>query len=128
MRNRYLTIFLVLGLAGCVALAPGVDPLVVRTEQTLAGADAFYKTTMEWYFTPGVAADLGRDAIVALETLRTGYDRPYRGLQAALTVYKAIKAQGGDTAAAQASLRAAEGKLAAILTPAQGVAPTVVTK
>jgi hypothetical protein len=66
-RARF-ALFLVLALlaaTGCATLAPGADPVVVRAQQALEGGDAIYKDAMEYYFTPGVAAILGTDAIVS---------------------------------------------------------------
>lgn len=92
--NRYLVMCLVISLAGCATLAPGEDPMVVRTEQMLAAGDAFYVDAMTYYNTPGVVEKLGRDGVRVFETFRTGFDKPYYILQSALDLYKASKARG----------------------------------
>lgn len=84
----------VLLISGCAALAPGADPVVVRTEQTLAASDAVYRDAMAYYFRPGVAPTLSPQVTAVFEKVRTGFDRPYKATQAALNAYKAGK--GGD--------------------------------
>ncbi len=82
----------VLLLVGCATLAPGADPLVVRTEQTLEASLAVYDAGMTWckanpqHLTPAAAA--------VAETIRTTFPPAYRSLDSALQLYKAGK--GGD--------------------------------
>lgn len=98
---------------GCATIAPGHDPVIVNTERALRAADAIYANAMRYYFSPGVAPNLGRDAVVAFEKLRTGYDAPYKGVQAALDVYKLAR-----TEANRALLRSETERLAAVTNPA----------
>jgi len=88
-------------LSACVT-APGSDPVVVKTQQSLKTADAIYSEAMAYYFKPGVAATLGRDGVAVFERIRTGYDKPYKGVQAALDAYKA--GRSGDLAGAVQAL------------------------
>ena len=110
---------LLLVLVACATLPPGADPIVVRAEQTLSGADAVYGEAMAYYYRPGVAPTLGKDAIVVFEAVRTGYDGPYKAVQSALDTYKAIRAYSNaraqDVAAAQNALLQAEIALAQLV-------------
>jgi len=115
MRNRYVVILLALSLAGCASVAPGEDPVVVRTEQMLASGDAFYVDAMQYYNTPGVVEKLGRDGVRVFETFRTGFDKPYYVLQAALDLYKASRARGETSNGG--NLEVARNGFAAVLAP-----------
>ena len=84
-----LALFLVVGMAGCATLAPGEDPIVVRTEQTLEASLAVYDAGMTWckanpqHLTPAAAQ--------VAEAIRTGFPPAYRSLDSALQLYKAGK-------------------------------------
>lgn len=84
-----LALFLVVGMAGCATLAPGEDPIVVRTEQTLEASLAVYDAGMTWckanpqHLTPAAAQ--------VAETIRTAFPPAYRSLDSALQLYKAGK-------------------------------------
>jgi hypothetical protein len=81
--------FLVLTLGACATLAPGEDPIVVRTEQTLEASLAVYDAGMVWckanpqHLTPAAAK--------IAESIRTGFPPAYRSLDSALQLYKAGK-------------------------------------
>lgn len=100
---------LVVSAAACAHLAPGADPVVVRTEQFLTASDGAYASLMKWYFSPGVASTLSPSVTRALEKVRTGFDAPYKKVQAALDRYKVNKSAGIRTemAALQALLQTA---------------------
>jgi hypothetical protein len=113
LRSLAPLLVLLLIVSSCATLAPGADPIVVRAEQMLAGGDAIYSEAMAYYYKPGVAATLGRDAVPIFEAFRTGYDKPYQSTQKALNTYKAAKVYvvalaaaqvTGDPAAAQITL------------------------
>lgn len=90
-RGGHLAVALaaVLLVSSCATLAPGADPIVVRTEQTLEASLAVYDAGMTWckanpqHLTPGAAA--------VAETIRTGFPPAYRSLDSALQLYKAGK-------------------------------------
>jgi len=107
-------------LVGCATLAPGADPVVVRTEQALRSGDALYADTMAWWFAPGVAPTLSRDVSRVLDKVRTGYDPLYKDVQRALDTYKAVRravdaGQAGDTMRALTELRRATDALSALI-------------
>lgn len=82
-------LFILLSLTACATLAPGEDPIVVRTEQTLEASLAVYDAGMTWckanpqHLTPGAAR--------VAETIRTAFPPAYRSLDSALQLYKAGK-------------------------------------
>jgi hypothetical protein len=82
-------IFLLAVLSACASVAPGEDPIVVRTEQTLEASLAVYDAGMVWckanpqHLTPAAAK--------VAETIRTGFPPAYRSLDSALQLYKAGK-------------------------------------
>lgn len=108
----------ILVVAGCNTLAPGADPIVVRAEQGLAAADVIYKESMAYYFSPGVAATLSPSVVRIFETVRTGFDVPYKAVQGALDTYKALR-----TPAAAAAITEKQNALAAVMNPAVSVVP-----
>lgn len=83
-----LAVFSIL-VASCATLAPGEDPIVVRTEQTLEASLAVYDAGMTWckanpqHLTPAAAK--------IAESIRTGFPPAYRSLDSALQLYKAGK-------------------------------------
>jgi hypothetical protein len=88
--SRALPVFLLaLSLGACATLAPGEDPIVVRTEQTLEASLAVYDAGMTWceanpqHLTPAAAN--------VAETIRTAFPPAYRSLDSALQLYKAGK-------------------------------------
>lgn len=82
-------IFLVLALGACATLAPGADPIVVRTEQGLEAALAVYDAGMVWC--KANPQHLTPEAAKVAETIRTGFPPAYRSLDSALQLYKAGK-------------------------------------
>lgn len=118
----------ILLVAACAHVAPGEDPVVVRTEQALVVADAIYRDAMGWYFTPGVAATLSPSTTRVFEQVRTGFDPAYKGTQKALDAYKAVRraiaaGQAGDQAAALQAVNDAVAKLAALVNQVLGNVP-----
>lgn len=87
--SRALPVFFALLVASCATLAPGEDPIVVRTEQTLEASLAVYDAGMTWckanpqHITPAAAS--------VAETIRTAFPPAYRSLDSALQLYKAGK-------------------------------------
>lgn len=111
---------------GCVSVAAGSDPVVVRAEQALAGADAIYADGMAYYFTPGVAAGMSAGTKEVFEKVRTGFDKPYKDVQKAIDTYKAAKlalAPGQTTEVQEAALRDAITKLASLINQVLGHVP-----
>jgi len=107
-------------LTGCASLAPGEDPVVVRTEQALSVGDAIYKDGMAWWFIPGVAEGMRSEVNLVFDAVRTGFDPVYKDVQSALDTYKAVKravvaGQSGDQAAALAAVNNAVAKLGALV-------------
>ena len=89
-------------LQGCASVAPGSDPVVVRTEQALKASDEIYRQAMEFWFTPGVAPALSTPVSKALEAVRVGFDPAYKAVQGTLDTYKALsRALKPDATAAQ---------------------------
>lgn len=112
--------------AGCVSVAAGSDPVVVRAEQALAGADAIYADGMAYYFTPGVAAGMSSGTKAVFEKVRAGFDKPYKDVQKAIDTYKAAKlalAPGQTTEVQEAALRDAIAKLAGLINQVLGHVP-----
>lgn len=126
-------LFLLVTLSACKTLAPGADPVVVRTEQALRAGDALYADTMAWWFAPGVAPTLSRDVSRVLDKVRTGYDPLYKDVQRALDTYKAVKravaaGQAGDTMRTLAELQRATDALSALINQVIGHLPSAVQK
>ena len=82
-------LFLAVALVGCATLAPGEDPVVVRTEQLLTMATPVYDSGMAWYFAN--AERLSPGAREVFERVRVGFPPAYRSLDSALQLYKAGK-------------------------------------
>lgn len=84
-----LALLLAVALVGCATLAPGEDPVVVRTEQVLKMAVPVYDSAMGWYFDN--AARLTPGAKSVFERVRVSFPPVYRSLDSALQLYKAGK-------------------------------------
>lgn len=123
-RGGHLAVALaaVLLFSACTAVAPGNDPIVVNAERGLRAADAIYAESMAYYFRPGVAPTLGKDAVVILEKVRTGFDVPYKATQGALDTYKIVR-----TSVAAAQIIREQNALAAVLNPAVPIVPAKLT-
>ena len=91
---------LVLLLAACATLAPGTDPIVVRTEQTLKIGSAVYDAGMTWC--EGHVSALSPAALKLANDIRVAYPPAYRATDSALQLYKAGK--GGDVLGQMAEL------------------------
>lgn len=89
-------LFLVLALASCATLAPGADPVVVRTEQALEAALAVYDAGMTW--AEGHPHLLTPEAAKVAEVVRTGFPPTYRSVDSGLQLYKAGKGAPPDAA------------------------------
>lgn len=103
----------------CATVAPGQDKYVVRAEQTLAAADIVYAEAMRYYFAPGVAQTLGRDAVKAFEFARVNFDPAYKEVQGALDTYKLVR-----SVLAIGQMREAQMKLANVLNPVAVLTPS----
>lgn len=79
-------------LSGCATLAPGADPVVVRTEQVLQAAPAVYDAGMTWC--EGHVAQLSPASLKVANDVRVAFPHAYRAADSALQLYKAGK--GGD--------------------------------
>lgn len=120
-RSRMLGLVAVLAavtLSRCASLAPGAEPLVVRTEQTLSASDALYDSAMSVYFAK--ASSLSASTVSVLEKVRVGFDPAYKAVQGALTFYKLNRGSPDPTvrAQAEASLVNAKDALAELLNTA----------
>ncbi|TAL44258.1 MAG: hypothetical protein EPN91_04725 [Salinibacterium sp.] len=118
--RRLVAVIALAVLIGCASLAPGEDPIVVRSEQALSAGDALFKDGMAYYFTPGVAPTLSKGATKVFEAVRTDFDPLYKDAQKALDSYKAVKAavkagQSGDVAAATTALQNAIAQLGGLV-------------
>ncbi len=94
-KTRLIAVVAILALvAGCVHLAPGADPIVVRTEQTLKSADITFSVAMDWYVRnkPTLSEAAQRPFIA----LRDGYDPAYKDIQKTLDAYKQGRATGSS--------------------------------
>lgn len=89
-------LLLVFALVGCATLAPGADPVVVRTEQALEAALAVYDAGMTWC--EGHQAELTPEAAKVAEAVRTGFPAVYRSVDSGLQLYKAGKGAPPDPA------------------------------
>lgn len=123
-----LVAVLAVSLLACGTLAPGEDPVVVRTQQALAAGDALYADAMAYYFSPGVAQTLPPNVTKVFESVRTGFDPAYKDVQKTLETYQAVKAavaagKAGDVAAQQQAIVNAVGKLAALINQVIGQIP-----
>lgn len=113
-----LALCLVAVLTSCATLAPGQDKYVVRAEQVLSAADVVYAEGMRYYFAPGVAPNLGRDAVKAFEFARVNFDPAYKEVQKALDMYKTVR-----SILALGQMREAQMKLANTLNPIVPLTP-----
>jgi hypothetical protein len=89
-------LFLLVVLSACATLAPGADPVVVRTEQALEAALAVYDGGMTWC--EGHPAKLTPEAAKVAEAVRTGFPPVYRSVDSGLQLYKAGKGGPPDPA------------------------------
>lgn len=111
-----LAVLLVLSIAACASLAPGADPIVVRTEQAMEASLAVYDAGMTWcranpqHLTPAAAA--------VAETIRTAFPPAYRSTDSALQLYKAGK--GGDVMAASDEMQRLASQLLLLIRLAGG--------
>lgn len=78
--------------AACATLAPGADPLVVRSEQVLKVAPSVYDAGMTW--AEANKAKIPASTLVVFEKIRVGFPPAYRAADEALTLYKAKKTNG----------------------------------
>ena len=79
-------------LSGCATLAPGADPIVVRTEQALAASTPIYDAGMTWC--ERNVPKLSPAALKLVNEIRVMFPPVYRSTDSALQLYKAGK--GGD--------------------------------
>lgn len=102
MRRIGFVAALALLLAACATLAPGADPVVVRTEQAMAVGQFGYSAAMQWcadhaaVFTPAQLAVVNK--------VREGFPHTYYALQSALDGYKAGKTHDISAALSDFSL------------------------
>lgn len=89
-------LFMVVLFTACAAVAPGNDPVVVHTQQTLAIGQAVYDTGMAWC--TANAGKLSPSGLALANKIRVDFPLAYRALDTALDVYKAGKAGDYDTA------------------------------
>jgi len=111
-------LFLVAVLTSCATLAPGQDKYVVRAEQVLSASDVVYAEAMKYYFSPGVAPNLGKDAVKAFEFARVNFDPAYKEVQKALDMYKTVR-----SILALGQMREAQMRLANVLNPVVPLTP-----
>jgi hypothetical protein len=116
---RIATVLAFVLATSCATTAPGQDKYVVRAEQTLAAADVVYAEAMRYYFAPGVATSLGKDAVKAFEFARVNFDPAYKEVQRALDTYKLVR-----SILAIGELRAAQTNLANALNPVAVLTPS----
>ena len=85
---------LLLTLGACATLAPGANPVVVRTEQALEAALAVYDAGMTWC--ESHPQMLTADAAKIAEAVRTAFPPTYRSVDSGLQIYKAGKGAAPD--------------------------------
>ena len=90
MKRSLVVLVAVLALVGCTTVAPGSDPIVVRTEQTLKISSAIYDSGMTWC--EGHAALLSPAMLTLANQIRVDFPPAYRATDSALQVYKSTKA------------------------------------
>lgn len=76
-------------LGGCASMAPGSDPIVVKTQDVLTNSLTLYETTMDLHFKH--SAQEPPDVYKALEKVRPAFPRAWRALDVSLTTYQAAK-------------------------------------
>lgn len=82
-------LLLLVVLSACATLAPGADPVVVRTEQALEVSLAVYDAGMTWC--ESHPQMLTADAAKIAEAVRTAFPPTYRSVDSGLQLYKAGK-------------------------------------
>lgn len=99
---RYLgplpRVILLLGaavLSACATLAPGSDPVVVRTQDVLVQSMHLYDSLTQWH--RAHSREESPEVYAAIERLRPAFPKAWRGLRDALNVYRASKTR--DTTA-----------------------------
>ncbi len=90
-----LTVVMVAG-ASCTTVAPGEDPVVVRTQQSLTIGQNVYDTGMAWC--KANAANLSPAGLALANKIRVDFPLAYRALDTALDTYKAGKTGDLQTA------------------------------
>jgi hypothetical protein len=103
-------------LAACATIAPGEDPVVVHTQQTLAVGQLVYDSAMSW--AKANAGSFSAPGLASVNTIRVSFPPAYRALDAALDAYKAGKV--GDYATALERFQELVGQLTALVTSAGG--------
>ena len=95
-----IAVALIIVLTACATVAPGSDPVVVRTEQTLKISSAVYDAGMTWC--EGHVAMLSPAALKLANEIRVAFPPAYRATDSDLQLYKAGK--GGDVLGQMAEL------------------------
>lgn len=87
---------------GCATLAPGEDPIVVRTQQTLAVSQVVYDTGLDWC--RANVARLSPAALTVVNKVRVKFPDVYRAADSLLDAYKLGKAAAAEIAAKTADV------------------------
>lgn len=90
--SRPLLVLLLLGagiFSACATLAPGSDPIVIRTQDVLSNSLSVYDSAMRLHYQ--VSREEPPAVYAALERVRPVFPKAWRGLQASLDGYKAGK-------------------------------------